>query len=132
MGKIIALLTACLAACTPAKIASFADRVAEADRLETTPAGLRFVTAVLSEHGDAIKQFVGECYASHAAIEKDAFVLVADIDPGGAFTQVAAQPESAPSRCYAAKIDALQTHAARPAGFEDKAYPVVLKIRYNK
>lgn len=125
-------LTLLLAACSQPTGASFADRASRADQLETTPSGILFATALMNEQGDGINRLIGQCYASTPDLEKDAFILVADIDGQGEFTNVAVQPETGPSRCYAQGIDRLNTKVSRPAGFDAQPYPVVLKIRYNR
>jgi len=132
MKNILISLVIFLAACNQPTSSSFADRVNRADQLEATPTGILFSTALLNKYGGTITKLVRECYASNPNLEKDAFVLVADIDSNGDFTNIVVQPETAPSRCYAEKINGLHMKASKPIGFGDSAYPVVLRVKYNK
>ncbi|MEO5565042.1 MAG: hypothetical protein ABIR05_00015, partial [Luteimonas sp.] len=118
-------------ACSPKPAATFAERAAQAQALENTPVGMAYITDVLKEHGESINRFAGECYAG-SPLKKDTFTLVADIDPQGNFENVDVQPDSAPTRCYALKIDKLQVKANRPVGYSDKPFPLVFNFNYNK
>ena len=132
MRRLVAFLIVLLAGCSQAEAPSFTERVERAEQLEKSPTGIAFLTQVMNHHGDDINGFVGTCYASNTALERDVFVLVTDIDQSGQFTNIAVQPETDASRCYAARIAALRTAVALPDGFEDEPFPVVLKVTYNK
>ncbi len=126
---VMLLLSACQQ--PPQASASFAQRVAAADAQENSPTGALYVDAVVKEQSADFNNFIGACYAQ-SGLEKDSFTLVADIAPDGEFGNVAVQPDTAQSRCYAGKIDALRTSAPRPDGFEDTPFPLVVNVNYFK
>lgn len=128
-AAVILLLSACQQ--PPQAPASFQERVAAAEAQENSPTGAPYVGAVVKEHGADFNHFIGACYGQ-SGLEKDAFTLVADIRADGEFGNIAVKPETAQTRCYAAKIDALRTNAPRPAGFEDTPFPLVINVNYVK
>lgn len=128
-ATVILLLSACQK--TPPAPVSFQERVAAAEAQENSATGAVYVGAVVKEHGAALNTFIGECYAQ-SSLDKDSFQLIADIGADGEFGNVAVRPVSAQARCYAGKIDALRTKAPRPAGFENKPFPLVINVNYFK
>ena len=129
LAAVILLLSACQK--PPQAPASFAERVAAAEAQENSPTGALYVGAVVKEHGDRLESFIGECYGQ-SGLEKDSFTLVADIAPDGQFGNVAVQPESPETRCYAGKIGALRTGAPRPVGYGDKPFPLFINVNFNR
>lgn len=127
----LVFLVLLLSACSQQSPAPFSERVAEAESLESMPAGGLYMTSLLNEHGPVINSFIGECYAT-SALKKDNFTLVADIDQHGKFTNIAVQPESDTTRCFAQDIANLRVAASRPADFTSRTIPIVFKVNYEK
>ena len=132
MKHLLVVLVLFLTACSqPPPAASFEDRAASAEALENTPTGLAYLNAFIKEHGERLNAFVAECYAK-SSLQKEAFKLVADINPNGKFENVVVQPDTGPMRCYAQKIGQLQVSAPRPPGYSDKSFPVFMIVNYDK